>query len=125
MDELQALATMWIGVAIAAIGAVGGTISLVRMALALDATKSQPTERRVAAIHHTSWMMLSAVIAAVGLNLVILGGVIGFGLPIWAPILPGVLLIGAALIAGYLRWLLNQERRRATGRGAGADQQGN
>jgi hypothetical protein len=116
---------MWIGLAITAVGAVGGTTSLVRMAFAIDATKRQPTERRVATIHHTFWMMLFAVIAAVGLNLIILGGVTGFGLPIWAPIPPGALLIGAALIAGYLRWLLNQERRRATGRGAGADEQGN
>jgi hypothetical protein len=57
MGELPALAMMWVGALVAAIGPVGAAFNLVRMVDAQFATAGEPTKRRIATLHYVSWMM--------------------------------------------------------------------
>lgn len=101
---------MLFGASIAAIAPLGAGISLVSLAKAQRVLVDRPRERRIATLRYTYLMLLFAVICAAGLGLLVVGGVIGFGMPGWALALPGGLLVLAGLGAAYARWLLMRER---------------
>jgi hypothetical protein len=101
---------MMLGAAIAAIAPLGAGISVVRLANAQRVLAGRARERRIATFGYTYSMLLFAVVGAVGLCLLVFGGVVGYGLPGWAPALPAGLLAVASLGAAYARWLVMRER---------------
>jgi hypothetical protein len=64
----------------------------------------------IATYYYLYWMLVSALITAGGICVLVFGAVVGFHMAAWAPALPGGLLIGTALVAGYTRWRLMQLR---------------
>jgi len=106
MREWLGLGLMTLGAAIGAIGPIGGYVALFRLLRAQRRLAGNRARVLVATYQYTYWLTLFAVITAGGLVLLVLGGVIGYGVAIWAPALPGGLLIGSALVAAYARWKL-------------------
>jgi len=106
MHESLALELMTVGGAIAVISPIGGYVALFRLLRAQRRLAGNRTKVLVASFEYMYWVLLFAMITAGGLVLLVLGGVVGYGVAAWAPALPGGLLIGSALVAAYVRWQL-------------------
>jgi hypothetical protein len=106
MRESLALGMVIVGALIAVIGPIGAGIAVLRLVDAQRVLAGNPTNRRAATFDGAYWMLLFAVVTSAGLLLLVLGGAIGFGLAGWAPVLPGGMLVLAAIGAGYARWEL-------------------
>ena len=101
---------MLVGGLIAAVASIGGWIPLIRLGSAKRAHGGDHTTFRIATAQYILWMLLFAAIATAGIGLLTIGGVLGFGFPGWAPLLPGGILVAIALVASYTRWLLMRDR---------------
>lgn len=110
MQGLGAVGMVLVGAGVAAIAPISAGISLIRM---VDSQRNSVRDRsrfRAVTLEYAYWMLLFAIVTALGLCLLVVGLVVGYGLPRWAPALPGGMVVLAAVVAGYTRWLLQRER---------------
>jgi hypothetical protein len=101
---------MMLGASIGMIGQVGAGITLVRLAQAKRAMAGDRQNLVIATFYYMYLILLFALTTAVGICVLVFGAVVGFHMAAWAPALPGALLIGTALTAGYIRWRLMRLR---------------
>jgi len=99
-----------VGAGVAATAPIAAGISLIRMVDAQHATVGDRRSFRVVTAKYLSWMLGFAIVATVGLCLLVVGLVVGYGLPRWAPALPSCMLALEIVLAGYALWLLRRER---------------
>jgi hypothetical protein len=97
------------GVLVVIVGAIGANVVFVQF-LSRRTTTIVPKSRSIATLEAIVRLLLFSSVLAVGLTILLMGEVIGYGLPKWAPALPFALILGSVATAWYARRLAMQLR---------------
>jgi hypothetical protein len=103
MGETLASSLIFMGGLVTAIASAAGWIPVYRMARAQRSLRVEPARRRVAIAAELFWLMAAAAVAAFGLSVIVVAGVLGFGWPAWSLLLPFGLLVGCAVLGVWAR----------------------
>jgi hypothetical protein len=91
------------------VGVIGANVVFVQF-LSRRTTTIVPKSRSIATLEAIVRLLLFSSVFAVGLTILLMGEVIGYGLPKWAPALPVALMLGSVATAWYARRLARQLR---------------
>ena len=97
------------GVLVVIVGVIGANVVFVKL-LSRRTTTIVPRSRSIATLAALFRLLLFSSVVAVGVTILLIGEVIGYGLPKWAPALPFALMLGSVAIAWYARRLAMQLR---------------
>ena len=111
MNSWLPTALITAGVTVTIVGTVGANIVFVPYLLRQRTATVAPEARSIAAFGAMFRLLQFSTVMAVGLTFLVLGEVIGYGLPRWAPALPLALTLGTISTAWYARWRLRRARR--------------
>jgi hypothetical protein len=103
MGETLASSLILLGGLVTAIASVAGWIPAYRMARAQWSLGVEPARRRVAVAAELFWLMAVAAVAAFGLSVIVVAGVLGFGWPAWSLLLPFGVLTGCVVLGVWAR----------------------
>jgi hypothetical protein len=97
------------GVVLVIVSVIGANVVFSQF-LSRRTTTIVPKSRSIATLEAVFWLLLFSTVLAVGLTILLMGEVIGYGLPNWAPALPFALMLGSLATAWYARRLATQLR---------------
>jgi hypothetical protein len=111
MSSWVATALITAGLTATIVGTIGANIVFLPFLLRHERPPPAPEARAIAVFEALFRLLQFSTVMAVGLTFLVLGEVIGYGLPRWAPALPLALTIGTIGTAWSARWRLRRARR--------------
>jgi hypothetical protein len=97
------------GIAVVILGVIGANVVFFQF-LSRRTAPIVSQSRSIALLEALFRLLLFSTVLAVGLTILLMGEVIGYGLPNWAPALPFALMLGSITTAWYARRLAKQLR---------------